>query len=390
MTSIIRKGTIPHAATGVGPYLDELYTLKGFFGDWATMYRTRNLAHPKRWSDDNLMYQGADTTQLAPSDKTDPAGTPLPLLTGDGIVVSLSHRAQAMPFAEKNADHHQIRFYHRGAFLLETELGALEVEAGDFVVIPKGLIYRETPKGDDNAILIFETEAIVKPAEELWDSVGFTCFFVDYSLMELPEPAGGDAGDAEVDVRTKINGEYHTFTYDFDPCRDVVGWQGDPIIFKLNVWSVPGAGTSHGFLPPPTGAVLIGDDKSFFFNVLSPKPFPTTPAPDGSYGAPAHLNDYDEVWFNHAAQHAPETDGHLWRYPPSLPHPGLKRPPEYPDNPVAPIREMKLNFDTRSVLSWTEEAKRAFFPDPQVAVYTSFYGAHIGVVPEQAMQYAKK
>lgn len=389
MTSIIRKGTIPHAPTGVGPYLDELYTLKGFFGDWAQLYRTRNLAHPKSWSDDDLIYMGADTNTLTPPDRDDPAGAPLPLLTGEGIVVSLSQRSEPMPFVEKNADHHQIRFYHRGRFLLETELGALEVEAGDFVVIPRGLIYRERPETRENAIVIFESEAVITPAEEMWDSVGFTSFFVDYSAMVLPTP--GDHSDSgETEVRVKLRGGYHSLVYDFDPCRDVVGWTGDPVLYKLNVWAIPGAGTSHGFLPPPTGAVLLGEDKSFLFNVMSPKPFPTTPAPDGSYGAPAHLNDYDEVWFNHAADRAPETDGHMWRLPPTLPHPGLKRPPEYPDNPVKHIHEVKLNFDTRSRLSWTPEAKEAFLPDPQVAVYTSLYGAHIGVVPDQAMQYAKR
>ena len=165
---------------------------------------------------------------------------------------------------------------------------------------------------------------------------------------------------------------------------------GDPILYRLNIWSVPGAGTSHGFLPPPSGAVLIGDDRSFFFNVMSPKPFPNRPAPDGSYGAPAHLNDWDEVWFNHAADRAPETNGHLWRLPPTLPHPGLKRPPEYPANPVEFIREVKINFDTRVTLRWTDAAKASFLEDPQVAVYTSLYGAHIGIVPDAVMQYVKR
>jgi len=389
MTSIIRQGTIPHHPTGVGPYLDELYTLKGFFGDWAQMYRTRNLAHPKSWSSDDLMYNGADTGALSPSDKDDPEGVPLPLLTGDGIVVLLSRRSEPMPFAEKNADRHQIRFYHRGAFQLETELGPLAVEEGDFVVIPKGIIFRETPQTTDNAVVIFETDAVIRPAEELWDSVGLTSFFVDYSGMKIPAPSDGDS-DGETAVRIKLDDEYHTMTYDFDPCRDVVGWTGDPIVYSLNVWAIPGMGTSHGFLPPPTGAVLLGEDKSFLFNVMSPKPFPTTPAPDGSYGAPAHLNDYDELWFNHAADRAPDSVGHLWRLPPTLPHPGLKRPPEYPENPVQHIHEVKLNFDTRSRLSWTAEAKEAFLADPQVAVYTSLYGAHIGVVPEQAMSYIKR
>jgi homogentisate 1,2-dioxygenase len=123
--------------------------------------------------------------------------------------------------------------------------------------------------------------------------------------------------------------------------------------------------------------------------VLSVKPFPNEPAPNGSYGAPGHQNDYEEVWFNHASENAPETDAHLWLMPTSCPHPGLKRPPEYPSNPVRKIRELKLNFDCTSILKWTDEAKEVLMPDPQAAIYSSFYGAHIGIVPDQALQHVK-
>jgi homogentisate 1,2-dioxygenase len=391
MSSNVRKGKIPHALSGVGPYLDDVYTMKGFFGDWVQMFRLRNLAHPVDWEDnDDLIYNGAATHALRPTDQDDAEGAPMPVMTGDGIVISISHRSEAMPFAEKDIDYHQIRFYHQGNFLLETELGELRVGPGDFVVIPKGIIYRETPEqSDDNVVVIFETAAVIRPTEEMFDKVGLISpYFVDHSLMELPEPVG-ESVDEETRVRTKVDGEYHIYTYDFDPCKDVVGYVGDPIVFKLNVWNVPGLGSSHGFLPPPLGAVLMGENKEFFFNVLHPKPFPNRPAPDGSFGAPAHMNDYDEVWFNHAADHAPETDAHMWRLPPTLPHPGLKRPPEYPPNPVEFIHEIKLNFDTQAKLSWTEEAKQAFLPDPQVAVYTSLYGTHIGIVPDEAKKFVK-
>ena len=53
------------------------------------------------------------------------------------------------------------------------------------------------------------------------------------------------------------------------------------------------------------------------------------------------------------------------------------------------IRELKLNFDCSSILKWTDEAKQALLPNPQEAIYTSFYGAHIGIDPEQAAQHVK-
>lgn len=392
MTTNIRRGKVPHSQTGITPYLDEIYTVEGFFGDWAMLYRTHNVGHPTEWSNDDLMNLGADTNLLVPTDRDDPAGAPMPILEGDGIVVSISRRSAAMPFVDKNADHHQIRFYHRGAMTLETELGPLEVEAGDFVVIPVGMMFREVPKTDDNVVMIFETRAPVRPAEELWDSVGFSAFAMDYTLMELPTPQEWSADEIEVatEVRVRLNGKYETLSFSFNPLRDVVGWMGDPVIYKLNVWDVPGMGTNKGFLPPPSGAVLLGENREFLFTIQAPRPFPTTPAPGGSYGAPAHRNDYDEVWFNHRSDRASQTEGHLWRLAPTVVHPGLKRPPAYPENPVEILHEAKINFDTRTRLSWSAEAKAAFLPDPHVAVYTSLYGAHIGVVPEEATRHVKK
>lgn len=392
MTTNIRRGKVPHSQTGISPLLDEIYTIEGFFGDWAMLYRTHNVGHPIEWSSEDLMNLGADVNKMLPSDFDDASGAPLPILEGEGIVVSISRRNQPMPFVEKNADNHQIRFYHRGAMTLETELGPLEVEAGDFVVIPVGMMFREIPKADDNMVMIFETKVPVKPAEELWDSVGFSGFAMDYTLMELPTPKEWSKEEIEVEteVRVRLRGQYEKLVFSFDPLRDVVGWMGDPVIYKLNIWDVPGMGTSKGFLPPPSGAVLLGENKEFLFTVQAPRPYPNTPAPNGSYGAPAHRNDYDEIWFNHRSDKASDTEGHIWRLSPMVVHPGLKRPPAYPENPVAEMREAKINFDTQSRLTWTKEARKAFLPDPHVAVYTSLYGAHIGVVPEEVTKHIKK
>ncbi len=389
MSSNIRRGHIPRNPNGVSEHLDEIFTIDGFFGDWAQIIRRRNPGFPTSWSSDDVMYMGTDTNAIAPADAD---GEPVTLLEGDGVAVSIAHRTKATAYAERNSDFHQIRFYHRGDVLLETELGSMEVTAGDFVVIPKGLVFRERPHSSDNAVLIFETAAAVITAEEHWDSVGFAGHWIDFTAMKLPTPVeyDEDAANTETEVRLKLRGETHSLVYDFDPCRDVVGWMGDPVIYALNVWDIPGLGSSHGFMPPPTGAVLMARDKSFVFNVMSPKPFPNVPAPDGSFGAPIHLNDYDEVWFNHAAAKAPDTDGHLWRLPPSIPHPGLKRPPAYPENPVERIWEVKLNFDTRALLTWTDAAREAFFADPQISIYTSLIGTHIGLVPEDAHQYVKR
>jgi homogentisate 1,2-dioxygenase len=391
MASILRRGNIPAPPTGISEYVDEIYTIKGFFGPWGHLFRRRNPAHVIGASDLSLVYQGLDTSALVPPDASDPEGEPLTLLTGRQNAVRLSARTQAAPFAEKAVDRNQIRFYHRGRYVLETEFGPLEVGPGDFAVIPANLVYREVPvdTADGAAIVIMESEHHISLSEQLWDKVGFAGMFVDYSGMQLATPQErADGGPTK--VRITFEGRTEWLEYDFDPTQDVVGWLGDPIVFKMNVWDVPGIGTTHNFLTPPANSVLYAEDYSCFFNVMGPRPMVTTPPPNGSRGAPGHNNDYDEIWFKHESEFSAETVGHLWNLPRTIPHPGLRAPAEYPENPVRQIREMQFNFDTKAPIVWTEEAKAAWFPDPQIRLYTSLYGTHVGAVPEEATKFAER
>ncbi|MGW0575845.1 hypothetical protein ACWD25_07705 [Streptomyces sp. NPDC002920] len=86
----------------------------------------------------------------------------------------------------------------------------------------------------------------------------------------------------------------------------------------------------------------------------------------------------------------PESTGDMWCLPRTVPHPGLKKEVEYPPNPPRQVNEMKLNFDTKSKLRWTEAARATWFPDPQVHLYTSLYGTLVGLVPEEAKQASRK
>lgn len=391
MTSVLRRGKIPHPPSGMSEYLDEVYTIKGFYGPWTSLYRRRNTAHPISASDPGLIYQGLQVGKLEPTDATDPAGEPITIMESHDAAVKLSRRNQAAPFSERHVERHQIRFYHEGKYRLDTEFGPLEVGPGDFAVIPYGIIYRETPldPGGPGAILIFEVDEPVKLAEELWDKVGFAGFFREYSQMELPEPVGDDDGEP-TRVRFCYEDRWHWLEYDFDPCRDAVGWLGDPVVYKLNVWDMPGIGTANGFLTPPSNAVLWGDNYNWFFNVLGPPAFPSEPPPRGSMGAPAHLNDYDEIWFQHASEFMPESAGDLWCLPRTIPHPGLKKEVAFPPNPPRRINEMKINFDTKSHLKWSEAAKALWFDEPQVDLYTSLYGTHVGLVPDESKKGAER
>jgi hypothetical protein len=47
---------------------------------------------------------------------------------------------------------------------------------------------------------------------------------------------------------------------------------------------------------------------------------------------------------------------------------------------------MRINFDTRARLSWTEAARAARFEDPILAKYTSFFGVPLKAAPEKVQR----
>jgi hypothetical protein len=95
MASILRRGRIPAPPTGITEFIDEIYTIKGFFGPWAHLFRKHNTAHVISASRPDLIYQGLDTNGLEPTDARDPSGEPLVLLDGPKNAVAVSARSRS-------------------------------------------------------------------------------------------------------------------------------------------------------------------------------------------------------------------------------------------------------------------------------------------------------
>ena len=62
-----------------------------------------------------------------------------------------------MPFYYRNADADDVYFIHRGEGRIETDFGPVAFEAGDYVVIPRGITYRVVPATTDNFFLLIES-----------------------------------------------------------------------------------------------------------------------------------------------------------------------------------------------------------------------------------------
>ncbi len=102
-----------------------------------------------------LMYDITDPS-LVPSNYDKPEGSPMTLLKGDGIKVDLSKRTvQEMSFWHRSADFNEVIICFQGSIEWETDLGNVEMKAGQMLLIPKGIAHRSIPgkTGDVNIII---------------------------------------------------------------------------------------------------------------------------------------------------------------------------------------------------------------------------------------------
>jgi len=95
--------------------------------------------------------------KLKPENFDKPGGTPMTLFRADTLRVDLSKRTkEAMNFWHRSCDFHELIFCFKGSIIWETELGNAELNAGQMMIIPKGVAHRSSPGQTESENIIVE------------------------------------------------------------------------------------------------------------------------------------------------------------------------------------------------------------------------------------------
>lgn len=291
----LRKGTTPRRLhADLDGLKDDELGRGGFTGRTANLYR---LGDPTAYrAEGPLRPIDVLSTQLEPTDATDPFGHPLRLFHNDDCRISLSRRTAEMPFHVRYVDGDLLCFVHTGSGHLETEFGPLDYREGDWVYLPKATTWRQIPSAETTLLLIEATDEFrVPPAGPLGRHFPF-----DPSQAVIPEPTPvDDDGRDQYEVRLMhrpIDGvETTSLVYQHNPI-DVAGWRGDNFAFSFNIADY-NVITSDSVHLPPTVHLFMQATGVYVMNFL-PKPAEGVP---GTERTPwYHRNvDYDEIAFFH-------------------------------------------------------------------------------------------
>lgn len=151
----------------------------------------------------------------------------------------------------KNTDEDEVIFVHKGSGTLRTMYGKLPFRKGDYLVIPRGVIYQFVFDNDDNRLLIVNSVSPVYTPKRYRNHFGQLQEHSPFCERDIRTPEELEVYPELGDylIRIKKNGHLHDYTYASHPF-DIVGWDGFHFPYAFNIEDFePITGRIH--LPPP-------------------------------------------------------------------------------------------------------------------------------------------
>lgn len=163
----------------------------------------------------------------------------------------------------KNADADELLFVHEGSGTLKTMLGEIPFKSGDYLLIPRGIIYQIQFNSSDNRLLITESFHPIYTPKRYRNWFGQHLEHSPFCERDfkLPENLQTHDEKGEFLMKVKKQGRLHHLVYASHPF-DVVGWDGYNFPYGFSIHDFePITGRVHQ--PPPvhqtfeTGAFVV-------------------------------------------------------------------------------------------------------------------------------------
>jgi homogentisate 1,2-dioxygenase len=262
-----KLGKIPHKRHTVFRqengelYHEQLFGTAGFDGMSTLLYHIqpptaikevkgeKNIA-PEIAFEKNLMPRSFKGYQVTPN--KDYLESRNPILVNSDVYIELSApQASMKDYFYKNADADEVIFVHRGSGKLRTQLGNIDFAYGDYLVIPRGMIYQLEFNDDDNRLLIIQSFHPVYTPKRYRNWFGQLLEHSPFCERDMRPPSELETHNEEGEFLIKIKKEdvLYDFVYAHHPFN-VVGWDGYnyPYAFSIHDFE-PITGRVH--LPPP-------------------------------------------------------------------------------------------------------------------------------------------
>jgi homogentisate 1,2-dioxygenase len=286
-------------------YKEELVSSEGFSGVYSNLYhvypptmvkdvRASEKYESTRIADYKLLQTHLNTSKIEETGDDYLSARKTLLLNSDCSLSLCSPKKRTMDYFYKNAEGDEVIFVHDGKGTLTSQFGKLDVRRGDYVVIPRTVIYKLDFEEGPLRLLIIESASPVETVKRYRNQLGQLLEHSPYCERDIrpPHELVTDTSNGEFLMKIKKQGSLHHYVYEHSPL-DLIGWDGFlwPYAFSIHDFE-PITGRIHQ--PPPVHQTFQG--KNFVICSFVPRLFDYHPL---SIPAPYnHSNiDSDEVLY---------------------------------------------------------------------------------------------
>ncbi len=173
------------------------------------------------------------------------------LTNSDCSIILAAPQESQKDYFYKNTDADELIFIHKGSGKLRTFLGNIDFKYGDYLVVPRGIIYQMDFNSDENRLFIVESRRPIYTPKRYRNWFGQLLEHSPYCERDIRKPqeleTHNESGDFLVKVKKKD--EIFEMVYATHPF-DVVGYDGYnfPYAFSIHDFE-PITGRIHQ--PPP-------------------------------------------------------------------------------------------------------------------------------------------
>lgn len=311
-------------------YYEQLFGTVGFDGMSSLLYHIhrptiiREMAgsldmRPEIAVEHNITPRRLHGFNIAP--KADFLESRVPLMVNKDLILGLAAPSESLrAYFYKNADADELLFVHKGKGVLRTQLGNIPFEYGDYLLIPRGIIYQIDFETSDNRLLYLEAFSPLYTPKRYRNWFGQLLEHSPYCERDMKLPQTLETHDeiGSFEIKVKKQGILHNIVYASHPF-DVVGYDGYNYPYAISIHNFePITGRIHQ--PPPVHQMF--ENAGFVVCSFCPRLYDYHPL---SIPAPYnHSNiDSDEILYYVDGDFMSRNDiapGHITLHPAGIPH----------------------------------------------------------------------
>lgn len=249
-------------------YTEQLFSTRGFSGPMSTLYHVNQPTEVTGWEDlgsvaprylddEPLRHRHLKTARMHPMG--DFVTGRIPIMGNQDVVWSQAYVAEDFDGFYKNADGDECLFIHDGEGTMESMFGNVEFRPGDYLVIPRGAIYRLNFKAFPVRMIALVSFGPIEVPRRYRNEYGQLLEHAPYSERDFRPPTELITHRTREPHKVLIRARNrHTlYHYPYHPF-DIVGWDGYvfPYAFSIHDFS-PITGKLH--MPPPIHQTFAGN-----------------------------------------------------------------------------------------------------------------------------------